>query len=58
MKKKSEKDQKWQKQQTIDKVCEWIVNNVNDSIYYDECDNAFVDTEELITNLKEAMLDL
>lgn len=48
----------WQKQQTIDKVREWIVNNVNDSLYYNEHDEAFVDTEELITKFKEEMEDV
>ena len=46
---------KQQKQQTIEKACEWIVNNVNNSLYYDEHDNAFIDTEELITAFKEYM---
>lgn len=46
---------KWQKEQLINKACEWLVYNVNGSVYYDDFDNAFVDTDELITVFKEAM---
>ena len=41
----------------IEKSCEWLKNNGGNSIYYDECDHAFVDIEELVKNFKEAMKD-
>ena len=47
----------WQKEQLINKACEWLVNNVNGSIYYDDFDDVFVDTDELITAFKEAVED-